>query len=218
MITTSAVDTPVRIVVNASDEDDPGALTFDDPILYPPTGVPATAATLSRVDSDDVDSQAKYDLYATDPGAWELVFTVRDPLDHTYSTTPYTVSFGEDKEPCLGVTDPAFPPAGAYVVVDQLRRFSVETVLDDLDVFPLPPADDPYLGPARFRWFLDGAPLDVDGNFVEIDPALYAPGTQHALRVEAVDRNDQPLCDSALASCEDRPGCFQRQTWTVEVH
>jgi hypothetical protein len=223
---TYTVGTPVMVTIRASDVDDVGALTFIEPApVYPPPGVPVTAATLLRADGEDTDDTASWQLLATQPGEWKVHVEVVDPLDDPdaaeedrhHAVQDVSVSFDADREPCIGVSDPSFPPDGAFVVVDELRRFSIEHVRDDLDIYPPPPVDDAFHETTRFRWYLDGVRLDVDGNAVELDPERYLPGTQLDLRVEAVDRADQPLCDSSLRTCEDRPGCFQRRSWAVEI-
>jgi hypothetical protein len=212
------VGTPVRINISATDEDDEGALVFlDPPELYAPDGSLPEEGELVRIDDDDFDGQASWQLLTTKAGQWDMRVTVEDPLEVSDDSGVFSIYVAPDKEPCIGVTDPAFPPPGATIVVDERRRFSVETVLDDRDFFPPPVGDHAFFGAASFRWFLDGQPLGVDGNAVEIDPAQYVPGTQLELRVEVVDRIDAPLCDAAMDACLDRDACYQRQTWTLEV-
>lgn len=209
------IGTAARFVAHASDgDDDPATLIFDAPTLFPPPGVPVESGTLTPVDDPLLDpGEAEWELVASEAGNWQVAVTVEDALgasDIAMASMPYAL----DQAPCIGASDPAFPPTGARIVLDQVRRFSVAAVDDDLDPWPG--------GDGAFRWYLGpaGGPLtqlDVDGNQVDLDPAHYTPGDQLELRVEAVDRIDRPLCDASMPSCEATPGCFQRQTWTVEA-
>ena len=218
------VGTPVRVTAFADDADDMvEGLTFDDAVLFPPPGATLEDATFVRVDSPAVrDGEAIWELVAFAPGQWEAEITVRDFADA--DTVQVAVPVAADHPPCLGASDPGFPPPGARIVLDERRRFSVLAIDDDLDLYPAPPPNDPILGPASFRWFLATPatggvlqPIAVDGNGVDLDPALWAPGDLLELRVEAVDQIDRPLCDGALATCELVAGCVQRQTWSLEV-
>lgn len=156
------------------------------------------------------------------PGVWTVRCTARDPLTSTTIDTPITVV--ADRPPCLGQTEPA-PAAGATIVLDAPRRFSVLRVDDDLDVYPAPAPDDPFLGAAGFRWSIRpvGAAafdeVDADVAAIELDPANHAPGDRLDVRVELDDRRrrtigcaaDAPTCSISLDEC------LQRQTWRVEV-
>lgn len=217
------VGTPVRVTAQASDADDGvEGLRYDDAVLFPPTGATLEDATFVRVDTSLDDGEAIWELVADVPGLWEVSITVRDFADS--ANRMIGVPVAADHPPCIGASDPGFPPAGARIVVDELRRFSVLAIDDDLDLYPAPSPSDEILGAASFRWFLTspasgGAlePIQVDGNGVDIDPAAWTPGDPLELRVEAVDQVDRPLCDAAMATCELVAGCFQRQTWSLEV-
>jgi hypothetical protein len=220
------VDTTVTLTFAATDGDDGLAgLTFEPVQLFPPSGATLEDAVFARVDDAlAADGEAIYELTASAPGQWEVALTVSDPLGVSASSGNVGVPFAADHPPCLHVADPEFPPADARIVLDERRRFAVLAIDDDRDVFPPPPLDDDVLGAASFRWWLatpasGGAlePLAVDGNGVTLDPAGWSPGDLLELRVEAVDREDRPLCDSTMASCELVAGCFQRQTWAMEV-
>lgn len=218
------VGSPVVVVARAVDADDAaGTLAFGDAALYPPADATLEDATLVGpvVEVTDAGLEARWELVASAPGQWELALTASDPAGAEL-TEVVAVPVALDQPPCLGVAEPAFPPDGARIVLDERRLFRVLAVDDDLDVFPPPSPDDPLLGPATFRWSLavgDGAtaPLGVDGNAVTLDPAPYAPGAVLRLQVEAVDRLDRALCDPAAPSCETLDGCAQRRSWTVEV-
>lgn len=219
------IGVPVTIVARKADQDDGAAnVMIDEPVLYAPTGASLEDATLTLV--DETANEVTWELVATEPGQWDLELTARDPFEPTPGevTAMISIPVAEDQSPCLAVAEPVFPPAGAQIVLEDARRFAVLAVEDDLDVWPEQPSD-PYLGVAGFRWFLatpasGGAfvPLSgVDGSGVDLDPASYTPGDELALRVEVVDRLDRPLCDPALDSCAVAAGCYQRQTWRVEV-
>lgn len=219
------VGVPVTIVARKDDPDDgPAAVTIDVPVLYAPTGASIEDATLTLV--EETDDELTWELIAFEPGQWELELTARDPFgpDPGEVTEMIAIPVADDQSPCLTVGEPAFPPAGGTIVLEDARRFAVLAVDDDLDVWPAQP-DDSYLGVAGFRWFLATpatgdvltALAGVDGSGVDLDPASYTPGDELVLRVEVVDREDRPLCDPALDSCAAVPGCLQRQTWHVEV-
>jgi hypothetical protein len=219
------VGTPVRLTAFADDDDDGvEGLSYDDAILFPPTGATLEDATFVRIDPIAIpdDGEAIWELVADVPGLWEVSITVHDFADS--DSERVAVPVAADHPPCIGASDPGFPPEGARIVVDELRRFSVLAIDDDLDLYPAPSPNDDILGAASFRWFLaspasGGAlqPIAVDGNGVDIDPAAWTPGDQLELRVEAVDQLDRPLCDAAMATCELVTDCFQRQTWSLEV-
>jgi hypothetical protein len=219
------VGTPVRLTAQADDADDGvEGLSFDDAVLFPPTGATLEDATFVRIDPIAIpdDGEAVWELVADVPGLWEVSVVVRDFA--AFDNERVGVSVAADHPPCIGASDPGFPPEGARIVVDELRRFSVLAIDDDLDLYPAPSPNDEILGAASFRWFLaspatGGAlePIAVDGNGVDIDPAAWTPGDQLELRVEAVDQIDRPLCDASMASCELVAECFQRQTWSLEV-
>jgi hypothetical protein len=220
------VDTTVTLTFVGNDFDDGlETLTFLPAQLFPPAGATLADAVFARVDDPTTaDGEAIYELTASAPGQWEISLSVEDPLGGSANTGNFGVPFAADHPPCVHVADPEFPPAGARIVLDERRRFAVLAIDDDLDVFPPPALDDDVLGAASFRWWLatpatGGAlqPLAVDGNGVTLDPAGWSPGAALELRVEAVDREDRPLCDASLPSCELVAGCFQRQTWAMEV-
>jgi hypothetical protein len=221
--------TTVIVEQEASDGDDPPeTLAFLTPELRQvPVGATAEDIAITRVDPAPEDGAGRWEIDATVAGTWVVRFAVVDPLGRS-AVADETIVFAEDRAPCIRVADPGFPPDGLPLPIDEPTRFAVSVVDDDLDLFPAPPADpDEVRGAASFRWYLadpstggELEPLDVDGNQLDLDPDNYDPGDLLELRVEAVDRVDRPLCDSALPSCEDvgRPGgCFQRRTWLVEV-
>ena len=156
------------------------------------------------------------------PGAWLVRCIASDPLTETQIDTPITVV--ADRPPCLGATDPQAAP-GATLILDEPRRFAVLDVDDDLDIYPAPDPDDPFLGAAGFRWSvrpvgsLYYTEVDADVAAIELDPAAHAPGDRLDVRVEIDDRRrrdvacpiDQPTCSLTLDTC------LQRQTWRVEV-
>jgi hypothetical protein len=160
-------------------------------------------------------------------GAWKLAASVDDG-DGGTGQDELPICVEADQPPCLAALDPMVPP-GALVIVEQqggARRFSVETVTDDLDPYPAPGGvTDPDLGSPHFRWSLGpagAAPALLDATDVpdfQLDPAASAPGTQLALRVEVVDRRGiWPTCSATQATCgAGGDTCLQRFTWTVEV-
>ncbi len=156
-------------------------------------------------------------------GEWIVRVTVSDAIDARAVDLPILVV--PDQPPCLGASDPAPPPVGAMLVVDQPRRFSVLVVEDDLDLFPAPPPGDPYLGAAGFRWYLraPGAAaftqVDTGVAALELDPAHFDPGDRVDVRVEIDDRLGRTIpCADGVATCSiGQDACLQRQSWAVEV-
>jgi hypothetical protein len=213
---------PMKVVGIKSDPDDTAAavVVFEDD-LFAEEGTTREGSSLMLV--EETDTQVVWDVVVDEAGVWEVVVTVRDSVGAEFQDVE-SIPFALDQWPCIGAAEPAFPPEGADVILDQRRRFAVLSVEDDLDLWP-PPPPSMYLDAATFRWWLGSpatggalVPLDgVDGAEVWLDPALYTPGDQLELRVEAVDSEDRDLCDSALGTCEALPGCAQRRTWTVEV-
>ncbi|HUQ01174.1 MAG TPA: hypothetical protein VM261_01705 [Kofleriaceae bacterium] len=156
-------------------------------------------------------------------GDWKVKITVADDIDTTiYEETIIVVP---DQPPCLGALDPAPPPAGSSIVLDAPRRIGVLVVEDDLDIYPAPPPDDPYLGPAGLRWYVRApgttsyALVDTDVGGLELDPAHYDPGDRLDVRVEIDDRLGRAVqCAEGVATCSlGQNTCLQRQTWSVEV-
>jgi hypothetical protein len=156
-------------------------------------------------------------------GDWKVHITVADGVDtRTYEETIIVVP---DQPPCLGALDPAPPPPGSTLVLDAPRRIAVLVVEDDLDIYPAPPPDDPYLGPAGLRWYVraPGASsytlVDTDVGGLELDPAHYDPGDRLDVRVEIDDRLGRAVqCAENVATCSiGQNACLQRQTWSVEV-
>lgn len=220
------VNVPMTIVARKADADDgAAAVSIDVPVLYAPVGATIEDAELVLV--DETDTELTWELTASMPGQWEVELTARDPFtpDPGEVMVTVTIPVAEDQSPCLTVGEPGFPPEGATIVLEDARRFAVLAVDDDLDLWPAPDAQDPYLGVTTFRWYLAApdtggvltALSGVDGSGVDLDPASYTPGDELTLRVEVSDRENRPLCDPALDTCAAIPGCFQRQTWHVEV-
>ena len=133
-----------------------------------------------------------------------------------------------DHAPCLAAVEPTTPD-GAVVIAIAPRRFAVVVVADDLDTYPPPAPDDPFLGAAALVWSMRpvGAPGFVTigtGAAVDFDPATFAPGDRVELRVEVADRTGRwpaqaPACTVDAASCSVEPpaSCVQRRTWLVEA-
>lgn len=220
------LDVPVTVVARKADLDDGAAAVEVIATPFAPTGATLGDATFDPVGVVSEDGAVvSWELTAHVRGQWELLVEADDRnAPDTVVSRSITIPFEDDQAPCVGPAEPSFPPTGARIIVDQTRRFAVLSVEDDLDIFPFPSPDHDFLGFATFRWFLaspatGGAitPLAVDGNSVDLDPSTYAPGDQLELRVEVSDRENRPLCDGLLATCEAVAGCFQRRTWSLEV-
>jgi hypothetical protein len=161
------------------------------------------------------------------PGTWR-VEVAADDGDGGQDTAVVETCVSADRAPCLAAVEPAAPP-GAVVIVERSAgpvHFAVETVTDDLDVFPLPgSAGDPELGASHFRWALapEGAPLPIlagsDSAALVFDPEAFAPSTRLTVRVEVADRRlVWPQCGPSESACSAAGNtCVQRRSWTVEV-
>jgi hypothetical protein len=165
------------------------------------------------------------------PGTWTVTVSVDDGSGPVSKMVLFTAD--PDEPPCIAATDPA-PIAGASYIVTSgggPRAFSIETVTDDLDPYPIAAGtNDPDLGGAHFRWWIAGpqAPatfVEVPGHDLHslaIDPAAYAPGDTLAVRAEITDRvmrTPSPSCtpDSPTCSITGDPSCLQRVTWSLEI-
>jgi hypothetical protein len=199
----------------ADPDGDAPNLTFV--LLPPPQSIPAAVQFTVETDHSRV-------LIPDVPGSWTVQLLADDGFGGT-DMASQTVFVVDDRPPCLGVTTPAWV-AGAHVLVTAARSFEVDSVLDDLDPYPVSAATtDPDLGGAHFRWFVgkDGGPLDeITGHdlaSLAIDPAAWTPGDVLDVRVEISDRVSRTLpcaADQALCSIAGDT-CYQRLTWLAEV-
>ncbi len=164
-------------------------------------------------------------------GAWSVQLLAEDAFGGS-DVLVRDLFVAEDSPPCLGGMDP-LPIEDAYYPIDHLsesRRFSVLSVDDVLDPFPASTSSSEEFGVASFRWLLQEPGSD---SFVPlpgysaasflVDPALYPPGSELALRVEVFDRVVGPLRELSCAeedwNCELVTGssCFQRMTWGIVI-
>lgn len=213
-------DVPIVVSARGTDRDgDAVTLAWE---LFPPRGsVPADRRFEPLPDPPGGGEERL--LLPDVEGSWRVRVTASDGVDVRVVDLPILVV--PDRPPCLGALDPAPPPPGAALLLDQPRRFAVLVVEDDLDVFPAPPPDDPYLGVTGFRWYVRGpgaagfAHVDTDVAAFELDPAQFDPGDLVDVRVEIDDRVGRAVqCAADAATCSfAQDGCLQRLTWTVEV-
>jgi hypothetical protein len=158
-------------------------------------------------------------------GRWTIEVVATDALG-AKSTEHVDVQVAIDRAPCLAVVNPLPAPVGSVSVLDAAKRFTVQVVDDDLDVFPTV-VGDPYVGTAGFSWSIK-SPLTGDvrtaivgssRSAVELDPSIYRVGDVIELRVEISDRVTRTLscADSALTCSVTSDTCVQRQTWLMEV-
>jgi hypothetical protein len=218
------VGLPITVIAQKSDPDDGAAAVA---LAWDPPYAPGAAANLTwtPVTPDPQHPEVESKKFTPDVGdeTWNIHVTATDPAgQHTDMIDPIYVA--ADQPPCLGETDPILTTS--TIVVDQVRRFSVYTVDDDIDPYPGPPPIK-EMGVAGFSWSLaspasGGAlvPLSTDDSGVVIDPADYAPGDQLDLRVEVTDAVARPSpCDPSTAQCSigGVSTCLQRQTWHVEI-
>lgn len=197
------------------DDDDDTPPTPAWELFPPPSSIPANREW--SVVADGRSASLRPDV----AGSWTVKVTVTDP-EGASASDQVLFTVDPDQPPCIAATSP--PAADARYILERTappRRFAVETVIDDLDPYPLPATQDPELGGARFRWWL-GAPAlaEVPGHDLPdlvVDPAAYAPGDVLTLRVEVADRVPRELCPAAQPTCALAAGCWQRLSWTVEI-
>jgi len=216
------VGLPITFTAVATDPDDTDVTL--DWMLSPAAGSDPTARSFTpRAPDPKHPEQVAYDLVPDVPGLWTVRVTATDPQGLT-GQRDLSVQVAPDQPPCLGALDPAL--GGGTIVVDQARRFAVLSVIDDINVYPAPSSNDPYLKAAGFHWSLASpatggvlAPLALDGNDAVIDPADYAPGDQLDLRVEISDAvaRTLPCADDAATCSIEANACLQRQTWHLEI-
>jgi hypothetical protein len=212
-------EAPIFIAARGEDPEGDAVTVACEP--FPPAGSVPGAWSWVQV-GDPPSGGHEWRLVPDVPGVWIVRCTARDPLTATMVDTPITVV--ADRPPCLGATEPA-PAAGATIVLDAPRRFAVLVVDDDLDVYPAPAPDDPFLAAAGFRWSIrlvgDVGFYEVDADIaaIELDPANHAPGDRLDVRVELDDRRGRAIdCPADAATCSlSLDACLQRQTWRVEV-
>ncbi|WP_428263641.1 hypothetical protein [Haliangium sp.] len=226
------IGTSVRVVAAGTDLD-------GDEISYSFTYYPAQGSEPEAVGWEAVASDM-YELRGDVTGLWEVEVTATDALGAS-DTETIAVVLAEDAPPCIGTTDPPAVAGRSYIVERDgpPRRFGVLAVVDDLDVYPPPPATtaDGMPSPqdtARFRWFAatpytgadpDGTQImrPVSGHELSayvLDPTAYAPGDVIELRVEIDDRGERELpCadDDPTCSLGGDGECVQRVTWGVEI-
>jgi hypothetical protein len=208
---------PIIVTAVGADPDgDPFTLTWE---LTPARDSIAADRHFIRL-PDPESGGEEYELLPDVPGLWTVHVTIFDGQDEVVRDLPIQII--PDAPPCLGASDPP-PVSGSALVLDAPRRLSVLVVDDDLDVWP--PASNPYLGVAGFRWFVRGPDspdlLEVasDVAALELDPAQYDPGDLLEVRVEIDDRVGRTIpCAADATSCSiGQDACTQRQTWMLEV-
>jgi len=212
----------VPIIVSAVGFDDDGddvTLTWE---LFPASAAVPGDYSFTPL-PDPPSGGEEYRLLPDVDGTWTVRITASDGLDDFVYDLPIIVV--PDQPPCLGAVDPAPAPVGSYLILDAPRRIGVLAVEDDLDVYPPPPANDPYLGAAELRWYVraPGASsytqVDTNVGGVELDPTEYNPGDRLDVRVEIDDRVNRAVqCAENVPICSfNQDSCLQRQTWSVEV-
>lgn len=212
---------PLELVATYRDADDDIANVQLDWAVYSPDGKAAfTLTDLGAPSSAGTTQTTRKQLLAFGLGAWSVRATASDQAGaSTQRELKFTVA--PDRAPCLAQWMPAVPPLDRALPITAPTRFSIPTVTDDLDPYPLL-GGAPY-GTAAFGWSLrlgagDFAPLaGTTGNSVELDPRNFAPGDVAELRVEVFDRAHPEIgCDASEPTC-GTAGCLQRQTWRVEM-
>jgi hypothetical protein len=161
------------------------------------------------------------------PGLWEIEAVADDGAGGVVSVVrPILVE--ADHPPCIDLVDPPAVADDMYVVDREgaPRRFSVLSVADALDVFPLPADALPEVAEAVFSWKI--ATPDTGGELVPlsgyaepdyvIDPSAYASGDVVRLQVDVSDRVVRTPCADADPTCSmEGDDCYQRLSWGIEI-
>lgn len=199
------------VYFEATDDDGDAPLTYAH-VLF----APAASVTYGWERITD----EHYRLIPDVTGEWTLELTASDGFeDGTSAVTSETFRVDEDQPPCIGATTPA-AGAGRLIVErdDPPRRFAVESVVDDVDPWPIPPGASSELGGARFRWLVGGQVADgLTLPELWFDASGRVPGEVVPIRVEVSDRVTRTMpCDDATPICPV-DGCARRVSWEVEV-
>jgi hypothetical protein len=201
----------LAVLATGSDPDGGDKLTYTFELTPPATSDP------DKVDFGRL-SPTGYELVPDVVGHWEVKVTVDDGWGMTASDR-VPIDVVDDAPPVIAATTPDWS-AGQTVVLqaDGPRRFSVDTVTDDLDPYPYPAGTpDHELGVAHFKWFLGG--VEIAGHDLPdftLDPSAYAPGDVVDLRVEAYDRIARTWpCDATVPVCPSASP--RRVSWQAEI-
>lgn len=219
----AVIGTPIDVYAQYGDLDDVPERVRLAWTAFSPAQVAFTLTELpAPVDPDPGLRQAGRRLLPTSLGEWHVRVIATDANGATTEEL-ITVTVGEDQPPCLGALDPTV--LDGAIPLTAPRLFEVTRVIDDLDVYPEPASDDPYLGAAELAWSIKRPGASArqalgGGGAIALDPAAFDPGVLE-LRVEAFDRNRNPVnCPDAAPTCAivpNLPGCLQRQTWQLEI-
>ncbi len=205
------VSRPIELAAMGSDADG-DTQTYSFMLIAPPSSDPSEPRGAAT-------SATTYRLVPDVHGTWEVAVIADDGYGMT-ATQRVSVTVGADAPPCIAATSPAWSPETRIIVprAGGERRFSIESVSDDLDAYPG--------SGITFRWLvsLPGSPVPVElpghdlPDFV-LDPQALDPGDVLAVRVEVADRVTRELpCALDQAACSiGGDTCRQRLTWTVEV-
>ena len=205
------------------DDPDKDPTTHSWALLRPRESTPENVTWRQLDDDGNV-----YQLIPDVAGVWRVDITATDDLPEGTEVHQEQILVDEDQPPCIGITSPALPGDGRFVLrrEDGARSFAVLHVADDLDPWPRPASDSTDIGTARFAWAIAGPQTGGDlepiagatGADVVIDPASYAPGDLLSLRVDVSDRVERTAtCTADDPTCSTADGCYQRLTWEVEI-
>lgn len=216
------VTVPLEVAVAVSDPDgDPTSL--DWALVRPRESNPGEVSWQPLDETGSV-----YQLIPDVSGLWRVDLTASDGLPEGTAVHMEQILVAEDQPPCIGITSPDAAAGGRFVLrrEDGPRAFAVLFVSDDLDPWPRPASDSPFLGVAGFAWAIAGPQTGgellpiagASGPEQVIDPAGYAPGDLLSLRVDVADRVTRAAtCDAGDPVCASSDTCFQRLTWEVEI-
>ena len=196
-------------------------LTFKWRLL--PMGSPlGSQATLKDCPPDDTC------LSPDMPGSYEVELTVVSSIDpKKMSVATKAVRVAADQLPCLGITTPGLDVATLAEDPAAEILFTVNSVVDDGDPYPVPDPKPPLVGTTHFSWFIGHGAAPARVNYIALHdfPSYTVPandfsiGEEGRVRVEIHDRN--PIIDKILLDCGDEDlcagskGCFQRMTWNI---
>jgi hypothetical protein len=217
------VATPVLIFAEYGDADDSAAgVTLTWQAFSPTTGDHPLEPLTDVMQPDDPERrQAGMKLLTNAEGEWKVKITATDSVGEASVTEHSFLAIG-DEPPCIAEVAPEVPPVGAVLPVTEPVLFQALRVRDALDRFPAIVGDE-FIGQTGFAWSLkiNNGPrelLGAAGSSIAFDPAGFALGDRVEVRLEVTDRVVRATCPDGDAECSlTGGGCFQRQTWNVEV-
>jgi hypothetical protein len=217
------IDLPVAIVATTEDMDEDRVTVEGE--WPPPVGPPGSEGLFDWVRDGSRDDTYLFTPHAV--GSWNFTVGGQDATGTAAGPGQLSLTSADDLPPCI--VGPLTPPIGNTFTLFEDHSFSIATISDDLDIYPLPTIDPPsdFHGTAHFRWSLASpdsggifVPLPDTDNSVELVWGDFDPSDHLQLRAEVYDRRDRSIdCPVGQPTCAigADQSCLQRQTWEIVV-